>query len=120
MVAVAAVGVVTGIATGLIEGAVKTAWLRGVAGAVAGWEFVLYRDPTCIGSSRRGEVYLFRDPLVSARHAVIRATAGGYEIEDLHMGGGTFVNGRSVDRAGLRDGDEVRVGSTRLVFRERA
>jgi hypothetical protein len=76
-----------------------------------------------------GEIAL-RDDFLSAGHAVIKRAAerddgqGGFTIEDRRDPGpsanGTFVNGRRLAAAEvvpLCDGDELRVGSTELVFR---
>ena len=54
---------------------------------------------------------------VSRYHAEIRHTeAEDHDIADLGSGNGTFVNGSRVDEASLRIGDEVQVGTFKLVF----
>jgi hypothetical protein len=74
-----------------------------------------------------GEIAL-RDDFLSAGHALIkRADAGNdgaFTIEDRRDPGpsanGTFLNGRRLaptEVASLCDGDEIRVGSSELVFR---
>jgi hypothetical protein len=74
-----------------------------------------------------GEIAL-RDDFLSAGHALIKRAAdhgeGGFTIEDRHDPGpsanGTFLNGRRLapaEVAPLCDGDEIRVGSSELVFR---
>jgi hypothetical protein len=120
MVALGAIGVVGGLATAMIENAVKVGWLRVVTGRIAGKQFVLYRSPTCIGSSPKCEIRLLKDPQVYPQHAVIRAVEGGYDIVDLHMPTGTFVNGSRFDRRRLSTGDQIQVGSTCLLFLETA
>jgi hypothetical protein len=119
-VGLAAIGLLTGAATGLIEQAAKRGWLHVAAGLIAGKQFILYRNPTFIGSSPRCEIYLFKDPDVSPRHAAIHRVRGGFELEDLGSATGTRVNGRPVKRARLRNGDQVQIGSTGFVFREKA
>ncbi|MHB8419174.1 MAG: adenylate/guanylate cyclase domain-containing protein [Myxococcales bacterium] len=57
------------------------------------------------------------DREVSKEHAVIEAVGGGFRIKDLNSSNGTFVNGRRVAELALRDGDEIRLGATRLQFR---
>lgn len=48
---------------------------------------------------------------VSRKHARITVALGGdVEVADLGSKNGTFVNGRRVERASLRDGDELRFG----------
>ena len=57
------------------------------------------------------------DREVSKEHAVIEAVGGVFRIKDLNSSNGTFVNGRRVAELSLRDGDEIRLGATRLQFR---
>jgi pSer/pThr/pTyr-binding forkhead associated (FHA) protein len=55
---------------------------------------------------------------VSRRHARIAVGPDGILIEDLNSKNGTYVNGARVGRPHrLSDGDEIRVGSARIVFR---
>jgi DNA-binding winged helix-turn-helix (wHTH) protein len=57
-------------------------------------------------------------PRVSRRHARIFVSAAGTSVEDLGSKNGTFVNGNRVTNAHLLcDGDEIRLGSERLVLR---
>jgi predicted component of type VI protein secretion system len=54
---------------------------------------------------------------VSREHAKIYLRDGAYFLVDLNSANGTFVNGKRITRAELAGGDEVTVGSSRLVFR---
>jgi len=55
---------------------------------------------------------------VSRRHALILVSAEGASLEDLASKNGTFLRGQRVDApTPLADGDEVVVGSARLIFR---
>lgn len=58
------------------------------------------------------------DKNVSREHAAFVAEGLGWAVHDLDSTNGTFVNGERVTRIRLRDGDEVQVGATRLVFHE--
>jgi hypothetical protein len=118
--ALTAIGTLTGGATGLIEQAAKRGWLYVTAGLIAGKQFILYRNPTFVGSSPQCEIYLFKDPDISPRHAAIRRFHGGFELEDLGSATGTRVNGKLVTRTRLRNGDQVQIGSTCFLFREKA
>jgi hypothetical protein len=120
LLALTAIGVLTGGGTGLIEQAAKRGWLYVTAGLIAGKQFILYRNPTFIGSSPRCEVYLFKDPDISPQHAALHQIPGGFELEDLGSATGTRVNGRPVKRRRLRSGDQVQIGSTCLLFQEKA
>ncbi len=52
----------------------------------------------------------------SREHAVIRATAEGYTVEDLDSRNGTFVNNSPVQTLLLKHGDRIRVGRTGILF----
>lgn len=119
-VGISSIGVLAGVATGLIEHAAKAGWLRVSVGLLAGKQFVLYRNPTYVGSSPQCEIYLFKDVHIAPRHAAIRTVAGGFEIEDLRTSTGTFVNGQAVSRIRLRNNDQVQIGSTTFSFQEKA
>ena len=59
------------------------------------------------------------DASVSRRHARLVVRGASATLEDLGSKNGTFVNGdRIAGPLGLSDGDQVRVGRARLVFRE--
>ncbi len=58
---------------------------------------------------------LIEDPRVSGRHALIRPTGDGIQIEDIGSSNGTFVRGQRIAApCELVNGDEVRVGDTTL------
>jgi hypothetical protein len=119
LAAMCAIGLVAGLATGVIENVAKTGWLRVTQGLIAGKQFILYRSPTFVGSGPDCQIYLFRDPKVGRRHAAIHIVPGGFELEDLPLGEPTFVNGKAVNRSRLRNGDRIQIGSTLLVFQEK-
>jgi hypothetical protein len=119
LAAVAAIGGCTGLATALVEDAVKDGWLRVTAGPIAGKQFVLYRDPTYIGSAPNSHIFLFNDDQVGRRHAAVHKVPGGFEIENLPLGGPTSVNGRPVRRAKLLRNDVLEIGKTRFTFGEK-
>jgi hypothetical protein len=55
------------------------------------------------------------DPEVSRRHAVVRPSEDGVEVEDLGSRNGTFVDEQRIDRATtLAQSGTVRVGTTEL------
>jgi hypothetical protein len=120
VVAFALIGAFIGLTTGWFEDAAKQGWLRVASGLIAGKQFILYRNPTFVGSAPMSHIYLFRDPQVGRRHAAIFHVVGGYEIENLPLGGPTLVNGQPVSRVRLRRGDRIAIGRTTLVFDEKA
>ena len=56
------------------------------------------------------------DREVSKEHATIERIGQSYLLRDLNSSNGTFVNGRKVRELKLRDGDEISLGNSRLVF----
>lgn len=89
--------------------------LIGISGEVAGRSFPL-GDYFIIGRSASCQLPL-SDRAVSRQHARLRFANGRWFIQDMQSSGGTFVNNRRVDAAGLNPGDRIRVGSAELEFR---
>ena len=58
------------------------------------------------------------DGKASRRHARLVIAGGVVEIEDLGSSNGTLLNDKPVQKRMLRDGDEVKIGKTVLVFHE--
>jgi hypothetical protein len=116
----ATIGVLAGLFIGAVEHLAREAWFLMRTGPLLGKQFVLYRNPTILGSSPKADVYLFKDPDIEPRHAAVHTVGNRREIEDLGTPGGTFVNGRPVRRQVLRDGDQIQVGSTLIDYLEKA
>jgi len=111
------IGLMVGLFVGLIEGWTKNAWLLMKHGPLAGKQFIMHRDSTVLGSSPRCEIYLFKDPAIEPRHAIIHNRGGRFEIEDCDTPDGTYVNDRKVNgRQWLQPGDEIVLGTTVLEF----
>jgi len=119
LVALVVIGVVAGASTGLIEHATRSGWLKVTTGIIAGKQFIVYRNPTYIGSSPDCQIYLFKDPKVGKRHAAVHITPAGIELENLPLGISTMVNGRAIDRVPLKNGDRIAIGATQFVFQEK-
>jgi adenylate cyclase len=56
------------------------------------------------------------DREVSKEHASIERVGNTFLLRDMNSSNGTFVNGRKVRELRLRDGDEISLGNSRLVF----
>jgi len=56
------------------------------------------------------------DREVSKEHASIERVGNSFLLRDLGSSNGTFVNGRRVRELRLREGDEISLGNSRLVF----
>ena len=115
LVGIVGFGVAAGIATSMLENAAKQGWLKVVSGMIAGKQFILYRNPTYIGSSPKSEIYLFKDSQIAGKHAAIYLFNGDFLLEDV-SGGGTYINGKSITKQRLKNGDTVAIGSTTFIF----
>jgi predicted component of type VI protein secretion system len=83
------------------------------------WRFSLEADRTSIGKAAENEVALEHDPTASHLHAVLERFPAAWCVTDLGSSNGTWVNGERIWSAHrLRHGDEIRVGQTRLIFRD--
>ena len=60
------------------------------------------------------------DRIISKEHAQVHRTGQGYTLRDLSSLNGTFIRGDRVNEISLSDGDEITMGSTRLLFVDKA
>jgi hypothetical protein len=110
------IGLMVGLFVGIVEQWTKSAWLLMKAGPLAGKQFVLFRNPTVLGSAPKADIYLFKDEAIEPRHALIHDRGGRFEIEDMDSSDGTYVNGSPVKRQTLKSGDQIVLGKTVLEF----
>ena len=82
---------------------------------VAGRKHEVTKRSTVLGRSREADVRL-ADVNVSRRHAELRQEGAAYWIVDLGSTNGLEVNGKRTERARLRDGDKITMGSTEVLF----
>ncbi len=82
----------------------------------SGGEILLDRDLSALGRSPDNNIVI-TDQAASRRHALIQRENGTYFLDDLESRHGTWVNrDRITGRVELKDGDEIHLGDTRLVF----
>jgi hypothetical protein len=110
------IGLMVGLFVGIVEQWTKSAWLLMRAGPLAGKQFVIFRNPTVLGSAPKADIYLFKDEAIEPRHALIHDRGGRFEIEDLDSADGTYVNGIPVRKQILKSGDQIVLGKTVLEF----
>jgi PAS domain S-box-containing protein len=68
-----------------------------------------------IGRSREAHLQV-QDPGISRRHARVRCPREGvYVVFDLESSNGTYLNGRRVQRAVLREGDRIQLGTATVL-----
>ena len=84
-------------------------------GRNAGSRYVLDGELTTAGRHPDSHIFL-DDVTVSRRHVEITRDGGDYTVRDVGSLNGTYLNRERVDEAPLRDGDELQIGSFKLVF----
>ena len=82
-------------------------------------EFILREPQTSIGKDESNDVVV-RDPTVSKKHAIVKRRRRRWELVDAKSSNGTFVgDARITDKpVSLADGQEIRFGGAKFVFRD--
>jgi predicted component of type VI protein secretion system len=90
-----------------------------VISGVRSWRLELQADRSTVGKAAENDVPLAEDATASHLHAVLERFQAGWCVSDLGSSNGTWVNGERIWASRrLRHGDEIRIGQTRLVFRD--
>ncbi len=90
-----------------------------VISGVRSWRLQLEADRSTIGKAAENDIAVDDDATASGLHAVLERFAAGWCVTDLGSSNGTWVNGERIWASRrLRHGDEIRIGQTRLVFRD--
>jgi hypothetical protein len=89
-----------------------------VVGPARQQEIVLGGDKVVVGKAPGNDLVIDGDPSVSRVHLLLQVVGAGWTVEDLGSRNGTYLNGERLVRTRvLRAGDELRVGSSRLLVR---
>ncbi|RME72388.1 MAG: FHA domain-containing protein [Planctomycetota bacterium] len=88
------------------------------SGPNAGTVYEIGDAPLIIGRDDRAEIQIL-DQGVSRRHAEVFRVGEMHFVRDLQSRNGTFVNEERIEQELLRDGDELRIGSTILLFEDK-
>jgi len=84
-------------------------------GPNVGSRFALDSDIVRAGRHPESDIFL-DDITVSRRHAEIVREGGRYIVRDVGSLNGTYLNRERVEAAPLADGDELQIGTFKLVF----
>jgi pSer/pThr/pTyr-binding forkhead associated (FHA) protein len=86
---------------------------------VQSWRFQLQADRTTVGKAPENDIALAEDPTASRLHAILERFPAGWCVTDLGSSNGTWVNGERIwGSQRLQNGDEIRIGQSRLIFRD--
>jgi hypothetical protein len=121
VLALVIVGMGIGLFAGLGHLILKEAWVKVEAGFRPGREVRLDKLETTIGRAEACDLGLFGDNSIDPIHARIERREESFFLTDADSAGGTFLNNRRVlQPTQLHTGDLIRVGSSVLMFGERA
>lgn len=119
-VGIVILGAGLGLFLALVEQVLRRAWIQVVSGRQEGRLYLLAHQVSRLGLDERAEVGLFGDRAIARRHAEIEVTPAGYVLRNHAPSGRTRVNGHVIDDIHvLSNGDQIELGQTRLVFRQR-
>lgn len=118
----AGVGLLVGLGSGILQDALKQAWIRIVSGANEGTELILDKPRVRLGSSDAADVDLglYQDQAIAQCHLEIVRQGSEFRLVLLPKATPPVINGSPM--AGihlLRDGDRIQIGHTVLVFHAR-
>jgi opacity protein-like surface antigen len=120
VVGIGVTGLLIGLSMAVLEQAARTQWIEIIEGGMAGKQFILYKSEITIGSAPSADITLIKDPSISPVHARIFAAAGRSQIESLDPTRPISVNGAVGMRMQLEDSVYITIGSTQVLFREKA
>lgn len=84
-------------------------WLAIIDGNQRGEAFHLFEGRNVIGSSSNCDIQLI-DEGIQDQHMSIRYVSKKWMLTDFDTDRGTFLNGRRIYRAELKDGDRIKIG----------
>ncbi len=90
-----------------------------LAGPDEGRTFPLGDEPVLCGRSRANDIHLI-DPHVSRVHCQFLPEGNQFVVKDFDSVGGTFANGKQIERHVLKPADLIRIGGTHLQYLEEA
>jgi len=89
--------------------------LRVLEGNEAGKGYHVEKVPATLGRDALCDISI-SDTRMSRQHAMLFYYAANFYIKDLGSTNGTFVHEKRIKQSELKNGDEIRVGSTKLEF----
>ncbi|MCI0527224.1 MAG: FHA domain-containing protein, partial [Nitrospira sp.] len=78
-------------------------------------KIIIHKGIFTIGRSKENDLML-DDALVSRMHATLRQEGTDFVLEDEKSRNGVFVNGKTISRVKLSDGDKIQIGGFKLQF----
>lgn len=91
-------------------------WIVDLDGRQSGQDFRISEGKIVIGAGADCQIRI-DNAQASDRHLSLKSEGGKFVLTDLASTNGTRVNGVSIDKVELRDGDRIQIGSTTYLFK---
>jgi pSer/pThr/pTyr-binding forkhead associated (FHA) protein len=75
----------------------------------------LLNESTTVGREMGSHIFL-DDVTISRKHALLVSQSKSFSLEDLGSLNGTYVNGESITKISLKNGDEIQIGKFHMLF----
>jgi hypothetical protein len=115
----ALMGLLVGLAMGLLEQVARMQWIEIVKGGREGKQYILYKPQVTLGSSARADIILTRDESILPVHARIFSRYSRMYFECVDELKPATIDGAETPFTLISDGTEIKIGETVLRFRER-
>lgn len=117
-------GFSTGVFTAMISFVLSRTWLEIVTGKITGMEFILDKflrkdgPSATIGSSPLKAEIAIPDEGIDPQHAILEGHDTYFTLKDISMKG-TYLDGKKIDVAKLKNMQHIRIGKTEMIYHEK-
>jgi hypothetical protein len=97
-----------------------TGWLVSYTLDPMGFDFKIYEGQNTIGKDPRNSITIAKDSAISGHHLTLLCRSGKFYVSDEMSSNGTRLNSEELELRKpyeLKDGDELKIGSTLLKFK---
>ena len=117
-------GFSTGVFTAMISFVLSRTWLEIVSGKITGMEFILDKflrkdgPSATIGSSPLKAEIAIPDEGIDPQHAILEGHDTYFTLKDISIKG-TYLEGKKIDTAKLKNMQHIRIGKTEMIYYEK-
>jgi Inner membrane component of T3SS, cytoplasmic domain len=119
IIAFSVMGLMIGLATGLVEMATKQHWIEIVSGGMAGKQFILFEPRVVVGTAPSCNITLIKDPTMAPQHLLLESRGKTLQASALESSFPILINGTPAVHQNLSDSDLIQIGSTILRYRSK-
>lgn len=117
-------GFSSGVFTAMISFALSHTWLEITGGKISGMEFILDKflrkdgPSATIGSSPLKAEIAIPDEGIDPQHAILEGHDTYFTLKDISIKG-TYLDGKKIDMAKLKNMQHIRIGKTEMIYHEK-